>query len=292
MTRYIAEAIKNYDGKKGDSSGLEVRTCEWWDYKSCGTVTYWVHPDKAVRNRMIHAAVEIAKNDSFGYSMNEARTTGYKAVKAVGWDWKRIKDIKEKVSLDCSEMMAVVVNCGLQKQAMPSSNWTGNEAENLKACGFSEVKDYTLGCIILAHKKLKGTGHTGIYIGTKKTGLYYDLTATRYRSSVTKDGKTWLLECRGDASYSGNGKAIRWFAVDAKSYKVRTAKDGWLPKVKDYNTAHLVTGCAGNGKPITGVQIEGKTYRAYFNGKWGAWIDGTKSWAGDGIHNITRIQVK
>lgn len=201
MTRYVAEAYWNYDGVKGDSSKQEVRICKYWNYASCGSVSIWRYNNKTattqakIRNGIIKTAIDLCNNEAIGYSMPN-RLTGWKAIKKYGWSLLSPKKVttKDKAEVDCSMLVPISINCAFGSEKMPSSNWTGTEAENLKKAGFTKVTSgYTLstgeglkpGDIILAHNGYAGTGHTGVYIGTKKTGSLYSTTTTTTAKTTT-----------------------------------------------------------------------------------------------------------
>jgi len=87
----------------------------------------------------------------------------------------------------------------------------------------------------------------------------------KYRSSNDKNGKKWLSEYKDlqRDGYSGNkGKPMRWLAIgDVKRYRVCTEQSGWLPWVTGYDINDLDNGCAGDGSPINGVQIDDDSVR-------------------------------
>lgn len=87
----------------------------------------------------------------------------------------------------------------------------------------------------------------------------------KYRSSNDKAGKKWLSEYKDIQrdGYSGSmGKPIRWLAIgDVQRYRVCTEESGWLPWVTGYDIHDLEDGCAGDGSPINGVQIDDDSVR-------------------------------
>lgn len=84
-----------------------------------------------------------------------------------------------------------------------------------------------------------------------------DKTVT-FRLSTDTLGVRWLAAGKkGDAAKN----AIRWLAIKGAKYRVCTAKSGWLPWVSAYNIKDLVDGCAGDGSPITAVQVDNNDMR-------------------------------
>lgn len=103
--------------------------------------------------------------------------------------------------------------------------------------------------------------------------------AVRYRASIDPEGKIWLSEMRDGWDSGGSGddyagimdQPIRWFACNAKRYRVHTASSGWLPWVSKYNTADLKDGCAGDGSPINGIEVDDSTVRHAAHAKGRGW---------------------
>ena len=100
----------------------------------------------------------------------------------------------------------------------------------------------------------------------------------RYRSSTDPKGKKWLstLTNINGEGYSGTfGKPMRWLAIEGvKRYRVCTEESGWLPWVKRFDVKDLENGCAGDGSPINGVQVDDATchYAVHvMRGKKGKW---------------------
>lgn len=82
----------------------------------------------------------------------------------------------------------------------------------------------------------------------------------KYRCSTDKKGKKWLslysnIERDG---YSGQmNVSMRWLAIDGvKRYRVCTEESGWLPWIYKCDITDLENGCAGDGSPIVGVQVD------------------------------------
>lgn len=109
--------------------------------------------------------------------------------------------------------------------------------------------------------------------------------ALRFKLSTDPLGVKWLAEGR----YGVRGAAIRWVAIDgAKRYRVCTTANGWLPYVSASNVLDLEDGCAGDGSPITAVEVDddGVMYAARAMGKanYYAWMVGRTSTDGDSDH--------
>lgn len=129
-----------------------------------------------------------------------------------------------------------------------------------------------------------------------------------YRSSTDKSGKKWLstLTNINGEGYSGTfGKPMRWLAIDGvKRYRVCTEESGWLPWVKRFDIKDLDNGCAGDGSPINGVQVDDATcqYAVHImrgKGKWYPDMHGLvdsggsgDNFAGDLANRIDAIRMK
>ena len=156
MAQYAAGALIDENGrivggKAGDQGGEVTRhalSSRW---------TYILRPPKNGA-KMAWTAAEIAKSPCFGYDQG-GRTTGFSALKKVGWDPRKVT---ANVELDCSCLVAAV--CNSAGYTVPASMWTGNEIEILEGVGFDR---YTF-----SKSKLKigdvlwRDGHTEVYIGT------------------------------------------------------------------------------------------------------------------------------
>ena len=100
----------------------------------------------------------------------------------------------------------------------------------------------------------------------------------RYMVSIDPLGISWLPEMVGwyDRGGSGDdyagiiGVPILWFACDAGRYRVFTEGSGWLPWVNDYDIGDLDYGCAGDGSPITAVEVEDDDtkYQVHVSAGW------------------------
>ena len=87
-----------------------------------------------------------------------------------------------------------------------------------------------------------------------------------FRVSTDPRGKKWSPEGKC------NGNGIRWLAVKGVGkYRVHTQDNGWLPWVDEYDCSDLEYGCAGDGSPITGVEIPSNEYRYAVRVLGGVW---------------------
>ena len=107
----------------------------------------------------------------------------------------------------------------------------------------------------------------------------------RYRVSIDPYGNEWCDEMVGsyDTGSAGDdyagifGRPICWFSCDAPKYRVYTEDGGWLDWVYSYNPGDLVNGTAGDGSPITRIEIPASNvwYTAHtIGGDWLPWMLG------------------
>lgn len=122
----------------------------------------------------------------------------------------------------------------------------------------------------------------------------------RYMVSIDPYGSYWLPEMVGEYDRGGSGdgyagiigQPVRWFACDSGSYRVFTEGAGWLPWVDSYNPGDLEYGCAGDGTPILGVEVEdsGTRYQVHVmhrlsdTGVWYAEMVGNHDTGGSSDH--------
>lgn len=100
-----------------------------------------------------------------------------------------------------------------------------------------------------------------------------------YMVSLDPLGIYWLPEMVGlyDRGGSGDdyagiiGQPILWFACDAGRYRVFTEGAGWLPWVNSYDPGDLEYGCAGDGSPITALEISNGDIRYQVHVLGGGW---------------------
>ena len=87
--------------------------------------------------------------------------------------------------------------------------------------------------------------------------------AVRYRVSTDPDGQLWYDEMQdhedtggsGDDYAGSYGSPITFVACNAKKYRVATEAGGWLPWVTAYDISDLDKGCAGDGSPVTAIEV-------------------------------------
>lgn len=117
------------NGAKGDSTGKEVCTREWyskpWDFIA-------IHPDASVREKIAATCEAGCANNNIGYGQGD-RNTLYTQAKAVAYD---LNKITTKCNCDCSSFMNVCcVAAGVGSYG--SNGWvTSNMKTNLQKAGF------------------------------------------------------------------------------------------------------------------------------------------------------------
>ena len=108
----------------------------------------------------------------------------------------------------------------------------------------------------------------------------------KFRVSTDPKGDKWLVEGR----YGVRGAGICWIAMDGvKRYRVFTQENGWLDYVTGYDIADLEDGCAGDGSPITAIEIDDNSVmyaaRAMSKADYYPWMVGKASTdVGDSDH--------
>lgn len=103
--------------------------------------------------------------------------------------------------------------------------------------------------------------------------------AVRYRVSTDPNGGYWYDEMAdwtdtggSTDDFAGNiGEMVRWIAVKGATYRVCTQASGWLPWVDQYNVNDLENGCAGDGSPITALEISNGDIRYQVHVLGGGW---------------------
>lgn len=101
----------------------------------------------------------------------------------------------------------------------------------------------------------------------------------RYMVSLDPEGTSWLPEMVGwhDRGGSGDdyagiiGQPVLWVACDAARYRACTEASGWLPWVDRYEPGDLVNGCAGDGSPITALEVDDDAVRYQVHVLGGGW---------------------
>ena len=102
-----------------------------------------------------------------------------------------------------------------------------------------------------------------------------------YRVSTDASGRFWYPEMIGTYDTGGSaddfaglvGKSACWLAVKGVGkYRVCTQANGWLPWVDGYDVTDLEYGCAGDGSPITCVEIPNSDVRYSVKVLGGRWL--------------------
>lgn len=110
------------NGIKGDQTTKEVKIGNYYNF---GQNEFLRPKDVEIGKKIAIAAARIAINDNIGYGQID-RSTSYKEFCKINWDINRIKEIKVKCNIDCSELALCAVNFALGYAALPSTLYTGN----------------------------------------------------------------------------------------------------------------------------------------------------------------------
>lgn len=110
------------NGIKGDQTVREVKLGNYYNF---GQNEFLRPKDEEIAKKIAIAAARIAINNNIGYGQID-RSTSYKEFCKVNWDINRIKEIKVKCNIDCSELALCAVNFALGYAALPSTLYTGN----------------------------------------------------------------------------------------------------------------------------------------------------------------------
>ena len=109
-------------GIKGDQTKKEVKRGNYYNF---GQNEFLRPRDEEVGKKMAIAAARIAENDYIGYGQID-RNTAYNEFCKINWNINRIKEIKTKCNIDCSELALCAVNFALGYAALPHTLYTGN----------------------------------------------------------------------------------------------------------------------------------------------------------------------
>ena len=180
---HIDENGRATGGKRGDQTGREVCSVEYYDYPWDYVLRYCGAKPKTVRNRMMQTAWILAKKNKVGYSQSD-RDSLFDAMMARKFSMKKLLTIP-KCNTDCSAFIGVVVSCALVPihlySFVPSDIWTGNEAEYLMKRGFKKKRkdiDFETGEGLLPGDMLVNTlCHTELFMGKKKSGQLYTIAS-------------------------------------------------------------------------------------------------------------------
>ena len=134
----IDENGKATGGQKGDQTGREVRTGNWYSF---GQTVVLRFKDRNKAAKAATAMKQLCGNDSVGYCQGH-RTSLYTELEKVGWNPTALKTPCET---DCSAMMSPVLKCaGI---SVSKDIYTGNMVDAIMATGEFE--------------KLTGSKYTG-----------------------------------------------------------------------------------------------------------------------------------
>lgn len=283
------------------------------------TVTKITTPTSKVTNtipkweKMVDKAIEIAKDDSHGYSQ-------YRRWPSQGTDF------------DCSSLMYYCADYAGYGVKMTDPRYTGSMVADFTAVGFKKIQfsksALQPGDILLSHND--SVQHTELYIGDGKTvgahiaetggidGKPGDQTGNEISvqnlswtpqwilrppdsgssssssssSSEIKEadgpkycvytGGKWLDPMIGTEDTGGSsddyagimGSKITYIAIaNVGKYRVKTKKSGWLPWVKKYDLSDFENGCAGDGSAIIALQIPSSKVMYRLHDLNGGWND-------------------
>lgn len=168
------------NGIKGDQTKKEVKIGNYYNF---GQNEFLRPKDAEVGKKMAIAAARIAENDYIGYGQID-RNTAYNEFCKIKWDINRIKEIKVKCNIDCSELALCAINFALGYAALPHTLYTGNIKVVLLALKNKEKK-HVFDCLKNLKEKdlkagdlpLKAGHHIIVVIGS---------TDYRYKEKETK----------------------------------------------------------------------------------------------------------
>ena len=110
------------NGIKGDQTKKEVKIGNYYNF---GQNEFLRPRDGEVGKKMAIAAARIAENDYIGYGQID-RNTAYNEFCKINWNINRIKEVKVKCNIDCSELALCAINFALGYAALPHTLYTGN----------------------------------------------------------------------------------------------------------------------------------------------------------------------
>ena len=176
------------NGIKGDQTKKEVKIGNYYNF---GQNEFLRPRDAEVGKKMAIAAARIAENDYIGYGQID-RNTAYNEFCKINWNINRIKEIKVKCNIDCSELALCAVNFALGYAALPHALYTGNIKVVLLALKNKEKK-HVFDCLKnLKEKDLKAgdlplkAGHHIIVVIGSTDYRYKD----KEKKAETKETKT------------------------------------------------------------------------------------------------------
>lgn len=110
------------NGIKGDQTKKEVKIGNYYNF---GQNEFLRPINEEIGKKIAIAAARIAINDNIGYGQID-RKSSYNEFCKIGWNIDKIKDVKVKCNIDCSELALCAVNFALGYAALPSTLYTGN----------------------------------------------------------------------------------------------------------------------------------------------------------------------
>ena len=176
------------NGIKGDQTKKEVKIGNYYNF---GQNEFLRPKDAEVGKKMAIAAARIAENDYIGYGQID-RNTAYNEFCKIKWNIDKIKDVKVKCNIDCSELALCAVNFALGYAALPHTLYTGNIKVVLLALKNKEKK-HVFDCLKNLKEKdlkagdlpLKAGHHIIVVIGS--TDYRYK---EKEKKAETKETKT------------------------------------------------------------------------------------------------------
>lgn len=192
------------NGIKGDQTKKEVKIGNYYNF---GQNEFLRPKDAEVGKKMATAAARIAENNYIGYGQID-RNTAYNEFCKIKWNIDKIKDVRVKCNIDCSELALCAVNFALGYAALPHTLYTGNIKVVLLALKNKEKK-HVFDCLKNIKEKdlkagdlpLKAGHHIIVVIGS---------TDYRYREkkAETKETKT-ITAPKGTPLLKENSKGNR-----------------------------------------------------------------------------------
>ena len=194
------------NGIKGDQTKKEVKIGNYYNF---GQNEFLRPKDAEVGKRMAIAAARIAENDYIGYGQID-RNTAYNEFCKIKWNIDKIKDVKVKCNIDCSELALCAINFALGYAALPHTLYTGNIKVVLLALKNKEKK-HVFDCLKNLKEKdlkagdlpLKAGHHIIVVIGS--TDYRYN---EKEKKEETKETKT-ITAPKGTPLLKENSKGNR-----------------------------------------------------------------------------------
>ena len=187
------------NGIKGDQTKKEVKIGNYYNF---GQNEFLRPKDEEL----------IAENNYIGYGQID-RNTAYSEFCKINWDINRIKEIKVKCNIDCSELALCAVNFALGYAALPHTLYTGNIKVVLLALKNKEKK-HVFDCLKNLKEKdlkagdlpLKAGHHIIVVIGS--TDYRYKEKEKKAETKETKETKT-ITAPKGTPLLKENSKGNR-----------------------------------------------------------------------------------